>query len=440
MSATHVETTAPKATEAPPEHAAAWTPSTVGWVARIAVLVAIFGGILVTTKLVPGYVALHISQAAIWAIIGLSLNIVLGYIGQVSLGHHGFIGIAAFVAAYYATEQAGCGETCSLGTFGTATAFAILSGALAAGLLGLVALRIRGLYLALITLVYGFMAERSIFEISALTRGGAGMPASRPVGFVSDNAFAFLCFGALAIVVFIDWRLLRSKGGRAILSVKHSEPVAASYGINVTAYKIMAFVLSGAFAGLAGSLLAFQNQNVVSNNFQFQTALLWVLMVVVGGLGSRTGVIIGSAFFVLFPVVLEAIKPVEHFLTDLLNREEAAIGEITLVIGPLLAVLTMIQFQGGIAEQISPITRWLRGQKFTMHPEGHGSHKKHKGSPLSRFKRSRADASAESGNGAAPIVSSDGAGEPADGAAASADGEAGAADKTEGESVAGKAD
>ena len=84
-------------------------------------------------------------------------------------------------------------------------------------LLGLIALRIKGLYLALITLAYGFVAERSIFEIPFLTRGGAGMPATRPDGWASDREFAFLCFFFLAVVIYVDWRLIRSKVGRAIL-------------------------------------------------------------------------------------------------------------------------------------------------------------------------------------------------------------------------------
>ena len=391
MTATQAEALAPPA-EGEQVHDRAWSPSTRGWVARFAVLAVIFGGILYITAVVPGYWAFLISLAAIWAIIGLSLNVVLGYVGQVSLGHHGFIGIGAFVAAYYATKQAGCdvaavGGQCPVGAFATATLLAVLTGALAAGLLGLVALRIRGLYLALITLAYGFMAERSIFEIPALTGAGAGMPAPRPAGFTGDKAFAYLCFAFLAVVIFLDWRLLKSKAGRAVLSIKHSEPVAASYGINVTAYKILAFVLSGAFAGLAGSLLAFRATGVVANDFQFQTALLWVLMVVVGGLGNRTGVVIGSAFFALFPDLIQAIGPVERFLVNLLNRDENEITVIAPVVGALLAVITMIQFPGGIAEQISPITRWLRGEKFSKHAEGHGPKKEHKANPLARFKK-----------------------------------------------------
>lgn len=409
MSATKTEALTPAVEPQEEAAPAEWQPSTAGWIARFIVLAVIFGGIIYVTATVQGFWADRIALAAVWAIIGLSLNVVLGYIGQVSLGHQGFIGIGAFVAAYYATEQANCsieaGGNCPVGAFATATFFAILTGAIAAGLLGLAALRIRGLYLALITLAYGFMAERSIFEISAFTGAGAGMSAPRPVGFTGDKAFAYLCFAFLAIVLFLDWRLLKSKAGRAILSVKHSEPVAASYGINVTAYKILAFVWSGVIAGLAGSLLAFQAGNVVANLFQFQTALLWVLMVVVGGLGNRTGVVIGSAFFALFPFLLEVFPSVQRFLTGLLNRNEDEISEISLVVGALLAVLTMIQFRGGIAEQISPITRWLRGEKFTMHHEGHGP-KKHSTSPLARFKKARADEAAAkkqaSGDGSEP--------------------------------------
>ena len=370
MTATAAETIqAPAATSQAP---ARWRPSVQGWVARAAVLVLIFCGIIWRTATIEQFWADRFALAAIYAVIGLSLNVVLGYIGQVSLGHHGFVGIAAFVAAYYATEQAGClPNECSFGNFGTGIAFAVVSGGLAALLLGLIALRIKGLYLALITLSYGFMAERSIFEIPFLTRGGAGMPAPRPEGFTTDRAYAFLCYGFLALVIFVDWRLLKSKVGRAILSVKHSEPVAASYGINVTAYKTLAFILSGLFAGLGGGLLAFHTQNVVSNDFNFAIALLWVLMVVVGGLGNRTGVVIGSAFFALFPFLLEQI----HFLEVAVKESGRAFGQVTIVVGAALAILTVIQFPGGIAEQISPITRWLRGQKFSMHPEGHGGHK-----------------------------------------------------------------
>src|ERR671917_2538536 len=100
------------------EREAPWAPTTGGWAARVTVLLIIFGGILFVTAIVPGYWADRISLAAIYAMIGLSINMVLGYAGQVSLGHHGFVGIAAFVAAYFVTEQANCvTDSCSLSSF-----------------------------------------------------------------------------------------------------------------------------------------------------------------------------------------------------------------------------------------------------------------------------------------------------------------------------------
>lgn len=366
----------------PPATAAGrWRPTARGWAARIGVLLGLGGLLIWTTATVPQYWADRIALASIFAIIGLSLNIILGYVGQVSLGHHAFVGLAAFVSARVVSQ--------SHQSFWVGLAAAILSGAVSAGILGVVALRIKGLYLALITLAYGFMAVNSLFEISALTGGGAGLKAPRPQGFETDRAFAYLCILFLAVALFIDWRLLRTKIGRAILSVKHSESVAASYGINITLYKVMAFVLSGALAGLAGSLFAHRVTTVVSADFTFQSALLWVLMVVVGGLGNRTGVIIGSAFFALFEYLVELIGPLTHFVEGTLNRTTS---ELTLVIGPVLALLTIIRFPGGIAEQISPITRWLAGQRFSLH---HDKGKHHSGGTGLKALRERRSATKE---------------------------------------------
>jgi branched-chain amino acid transport system permease protein len=151
------------------------------------------------------------------------------------------------------------------------------------------------------------VAVNSFFEIPALTGGGQGLAAARPALFSGDAAYAYFCLAILGLVIFVDWRLLASKLGRGILAIKESEAVAASYGVNVTTYKVAAFVLSGVFAGLAGALLGPIDDQVVAANFQFSIALLWVLMVVVGGLGNRVGVVIGSAFFALFTHIVGLI-------------------------------------------------------------------------------------------------------------------------------------
>lgn len=343
-----------------------WRPDARGWAIRIGVLATLFVLAAVGLAALPNFWADRIALAAIFAIIGLSLNIVLGYLGQVSLGHHAFVGLSAFMSALFVTEQNQ--------SFWVGMLVAIVVGTASAAVLGLVALRIRGLYLALITLTYGFVAVNSIFEIPALTRGGAGMPAPRPEGFTTDHRFAVLCLMFLALAIFVDWRLVRSKTGRAIIAVKQSEAVAASYGVNVTAYKVLGFMLSGALAGLAGSLFAHRVETVVAADFNFREALIWVLMVVVGGLGSRVGVVIGSMFFALFPYLMSLSESLQGFVQDTLQRDP---DELVLVVGPLLALVTIIKFPGGIAEQISPITRWFAGERFSMH------HNRHEHSKLS---------------------------------------------------------
>lgn len=380
-----------------------WRPSSKGWALRIAVGVALAAVIVVRMTTLSGVWADHLSVALIFAIIGLSLNIVLGYTGQVSLGHHAFVGLSAFVAAHHVTVRAGCAPEngcieSPLGAFFTAIFLAILVGALSAGVLGMIALRIKGLYLALITLTYGFVAVNSLFELPDLTRGGAGMPAPRPKMFFTDHRYMLLCALFLGVLMFIDWRVLKSKVGRAILAVKESEAVAASYAVNVTVYKVLAFTLSGAFAGLAGALFAYRRQIVVANDFGFQFALIWVLMVVVGGLGSRLGVVIGSMFFALFPFLIELVKPLQDLVGD--QKEQ-----MTLVIGPLLALTTMIQFPGGIAEQISPLTRWLGGEKFSMHPDG--KKKRGHGGILHKLGLKKDKAHEEAPEVVAPVVSTD---------------------------------
>jgi branched-chain amino acid transport system permease protein len=153
-----------------------------------------------------------------------------------------------------------------------------------------------------------------------------------------------------AALLYIDWRMVRSKVGRAIFAIRENELSAASFGINITGYKLLAFTVSGVFAGLGGSLFAHQQQLVQAANFDFTFALTLVLMVVVGGLGSRVGVLIGSTFFALFPLVF--------------NR----FSQYTALIGAVLLLLTLTQFHGGIAQQIAPILRWFGGGTLRKHP------------------------------------------------------------------------
>ena len=408
----------PAPTSPAPSAAAAFRPAAAGWVARGVVWGAAAFLVLVFPLMRPGPEVNLYSLAAIYAIIGLSLNVLLGYTGQISLGHHAFVGVGAFTSAYLVSRS---GQS-----FAVAVAVAAAVGAAQALVLGAVSLRVRGLYFALVTLVYGSLAETNLFNIRSLTGGGAGQRAPRPSMFASHWRYYYLCLALLAVVLFVDWRMMRTKGGRALLALRENPRVAATFGVNVKAFTLFAFVVAGIFAGLGGALYGHRNTRVVNVVFEFRLSLIFVIMTVVGGLRSRVGVVIGSAFFALLDFFLVKLPGHEAFLSHTYasvpwivlivalplmvagirghDTRETAIGGVLaalagltllallfdlpgiastlrsapgltpevarLVIGPLLLLVTLVQFPGGIAQQFRPVFRWLGGRRFDPHDRG----------------------------------------------------------------------
>ena len=338
-------------------------PTLAGWLARGLVLVPVAWFVIV---LLPADVdrAGRATEWVVYALVGISLNILIGYTGQLSLGHQGFVGAGAFAAAYTLTVH----EV----PFVASILVAIAVGALFALLLGFVALRITGLYLSLITLVFGITLEQSLFQQPDLTNGGAGQPAYKPEAIIEPSRYYYLCLLILGLVVYVDWRLTKTKAGRALFALRENERVAAAFGINVTAYKLLAFVLSGSIAGLAGALFAFRSENVTGEDYDFFLALTFVLMVVVGGLNSRFGVLVGALLF--SPLGLD--YAIEHFgfVRELLidgvlfipGFGPDRIQFAPRLIGAFLLLLTLLQFPGGIAQQARPITRWVAGGPFSF--------------------------------------------------------------------------
>ncbi|WP_435743320.1 branched-chain amino acid ABC transporter permease [Nocardioides sp. SYSU DS0663] len=297
------------------------------------------------------------SLAVIYAIGGLSLNVLLGYCGQISLGHQAFVGIGAFASAYVVTDL-------QLG-FWMAVAVAAALGGLQAVLLGAVSLRLTGLYFALVTLAYGSFAQETLFGLTSITGGEGGKPAPRPDLFSSGYRYYYLCLAFLVVVLWIDWRLTRSKAGRAMAALRENPRVASSYGIDVRAYILVAFAVSGIFAGVAGSLTAHHDEVIVGSSFDFRLALLFVLMTVVGGLRDRVGVVIGSVFFALLEEgALVSMFGLEGFFEGVLGLPTEF---VSLVVGPVLLVLTLTLYPGGIGQQVAPVRRWLSGHRFDVH-------------------------------------------------------------------------
>ncbi len=342
--------------------ATSFRPSSLGVLARAVVWAAIAWLVLVFPLGREGFEVQQYSQAVIYGIIGLSLNVLLGYVGQISLGHQAFVGIGAFTAAYFVTEQS---QSFWFGVGG-----AVVVGGLQALILGGVSLRVTGLYFAIVTLSYGLVAEQNIFQIEGFTGGGQGLAAPKPKGFETDFRYYYLCIAFLAVVLWIDWRMMKTKSGRALLALRENPRVASTFGVNVKLLTLFAFVVSGAFAGLGGALLAFNDTFVSPETWNFNLALIFVIMTVVGGLRSRAGVIIGSAFFALIGYLLDKFG----FLQDAINAIPGApdlTNEIApLVIGPILLLLTLTLYPGGIGQQIRPITRWLLGKRFDLSDRG----------------------------------------------------------------------
>lgn len=338
-------------------------PGTAGWLARGLVWAGLAWVVLAfpVNVLSPFDVGVSdidvASLAAIYAIGGLSLNVLLGYCGQISFGHQAFVGIGAFASAYLVTDL-------QL-SFWLAVGVAAVLGGVQAVLLGAVSLRLTGLYFALVTLAYGTFAQETLFGISAITGGEGGKPAPRPEFFSSGYRYYFLCLGFLGLVLWLDWRLTSSKAGRAMAALRENPRVASSYGINVRSYILVAFAVSGLFAGVAGALMAHHDEVIVGSSFDFRLALLFILMTVVGGLRNRVGVVIGSVFFAL----LEEGALVSMF--NLGGFFEGVLGLptefVSLVVGPILLVLTLTLYPGGIGQQVAPIRGWLTGHRFDLH-------------------------------------------------------------------------
>jgi branched-chain amino acid transport system permease protein len=388
------------------ERAEVFRPSAAGWTARMALVVATAAVVL----LAPFYLhdrVVELAAAPIYAIIALSLNVLIGYTGTISLGHQAFVGIGAFTTAYVV------GQHHQPFLLGIAVAAAL--GAVQALLLGGLALRISGLYFSLITLSYGVLAQESLFNIKSLTGGGAGATAPIPTPI---RTYFYICLGFLALVLYADWRLMRSKGGRALLALRENPRVAQTFGIDVKLYTLVGFMVSGVFAGIGGALLAHRDEVVNSVGFDFRLALLFVLMTVVGGLRSRTGIVIGASLFALLKMLVEVVPGFERSLArwDLTlpvlvllvgaglvyqgvrkgNRYallgggvlallavlvlspvtvpflEDRLAEIPVltperasgVVGPVMLLLVLTRLPGGIGQLVRPIQRWVAGHRF----------------------------------------------------------------------------
>jgi branched-chain amino acid transport system permease protein len=322
-------------------------PITAEWAARGAAWAVIGFMVFGLPLVLDEFWSVRLSLAVTYAITALSLNVLIGYAGQISLGHQGFFGVGAFMSGYVMSVHDQ--------TFWAGLVAGMLSGAVASLLMGVVALRVRGLYLALVTLVYGRMAEASLFTLPLFGRG-AGVEAPRPDGFEGERAYYYLCFAALLVVLYVNWRFTRSRAGRAVAAIRENEQVAASYAVPVARYKLLAFVVAGIFVGLAGGLFGHLNRQVSPQTFDFSLALFFIIVTVVGGLRSPAGIVVWTAAFTLIP----------EWLRDEFGNDAPFISR---AVGAGLLVVVLVFYSGGVGQLIRPVTRWLSGGPFARGEE-----------------------------------------------------------------------
>ena len=274
-----------------------------------------------------------VAYAVCFAAVALSLNLLMGYAGQISLGQAALFGVGAFTSSLVTTRG-----------FHLHMIFGVIAGGMVTGffafLLGLPALRLRGLYLAIITVAFGVVMENSLLRWRPLTGGSAGVQLFRPriFGFELAEQGDYL---VLVLLVFLgiwllDVNVVRTKLGRAFKALKEDEAVAQAFGIDVSRYKLLAFVLSGVMAGVAGSMFGHLTGIVNNEAFPYRMSLSLVVMVVVGGLGSRVWVTVAAIFFTLLQrfFALEALRFFKGW---------------ELVLGGALLVFTMARNPGGLA-------------------------------------------------------------------------------------------
>jgi ABC-type branched-subunit amino acid transport system ATPase component/ABC-type branched-subunit amino acid transport system permease subunit len=292
--------------------------------------------------------ALLASASCAFAIAAISLNMLMGYAGQISLGQFAFVGVGAFTTGIVTSPQ----QLRLPWLAGLAAAAAV--GGLIAFLVGLPALRLRGLYLAVVTAMVAYVGWQSLFRVESIGGGSAGKVTPHPYingnPITSDTGFLAIAAVLLVLVWQLDVNLTRSRLGRAFQAVRADEQVAASFGIDVARYKLLAFTISGAVAGVAGSIFGTAYGTVTASTFDYARSLLLVVIVVIGGLGSRWGVVTAAVFATLLPDLLVAIFG-------------PGIRGLDLVLNAALLMYTLAQHPGGFAGAVEEAREKRRKRK-----------------------------------------------------------------------------
>jgi branched-chain amino acid transport system permease protein len=343
------------------------------WVKNLIVGIIILGVLYVLNAMMSGagffglglddYNARLLVFIAISIILATSLNLINGFTGQFSIGHAGFMAVGAYSSAYF-TVTFGKALESSLAFLGETVSssvvliLAIVVGAIVAGFMGLIvgipSLRLKGDYLAIVTLGFAEIIRIVIQNLDVV--GGA-------TGYSVPGYANFLWIGIFTVItVVVIHNIIKSDTGRALISIREDELAAEAMGVNVTRYKVTSFVIGSAFAGIAGVLFAHYNKFLHPNDFQFIKSFEIIIMIVIGGMGSMTGAILGAIVVTLLPELLRRLPEIQ------VGESTFEFTDLRLVIFALILILTMILRPQGILGTREFGLSWLKRPRRA--PEG----------------------------------------------------------------------
>jgi len=290
------------------------------------------------------YIQLILLFIMVNGMMAMSLNLISGYTGQFSLGHAGFMALGAYFSAYASTHWHIFPDNLMILNFFLYSLGGGLTAAVAGFLVGQPSLRLKGDYLAIVTLGFGEIIRVGLLNADFLggPRGYSGIPAldSFTQSFIFASVWLLICF-------FTLWRMMHSSYGRAFLSVREDEIAAEAMGINTTQTKVRAFVISSFFAGVAGALYAHFTNYISPSSFTFLQSVNAVIMVVLGGMGSMSGCLIAAVVVTALP---ELLRPLQD-LTGI---------DLRMVIYSLGLVLVMILRPQGLMGELEIPDLWRK--------------------------------------------------------------------------------
>lgn len=260
--------------------------------------------LVVAPFVLSSYLVSQLVFVCIYATVGVGLMILTGFTGQASLGHAAFLAIGAYTTAY-------------LHKLGVPFPVYFLAAGLLAGVIGAMvgfpALRLQGIYLVIATIAFALIVEEIMARWESVTNGNEGLRV-RPIQMFGDTiprdspTFYFLCLGLLILVIVGTLNLMRSPTGRAFIATRDSETAAKSMGVNVALYKVKSFALSAAITGLAGCLFAHKLSFISPEMFTLQLSIEFIMVIIIGGVLSLHGAVLGAIFIVMIDPFLTFLK------------------------------------------------------------------------------------------------------------------------------------